>query len=82
MSSKTKAKPAKTRGVRSPLAFKKLDLMRAIRAAKDAGMSVAGFEIDKSGRIAIKVGAPADDQQLSNPNPWDTPHVANEKRST
>lgn len=41
---------------RSP--FKQADLARALRAARDAGLSVAGYEIDPAtGRIAIQTGA-------------------------
>jgi hypothetical protein len=43
---------------RGPNAFKQHDVTRAIRAAKAAGVDVAGVEIDKDGKIHVIVGKP------------------------
>ncbi len=43
---------------RGPNAFKQHDVTRAIKAAKAAGVDVAGVEIDKDGKIHVIVGKP------------------------
>jgi hypothetical protein len=37
-----------------PATFRQADLARALRAAKQAGMDVGGFEIDPSGKIVVR----------------------------
>lgn len=41
------------------VAFKQCDVARAIRAAKSAGLSVTGCEIDPAGTIRVLTGAPS-----------------------
>jgi hypothetical protein len=45
---------------RGPLTFRQQDLVRALKAAKAAGIEVARVEIDKSGRIIVVAGKPAE----------------------
>ncbi len=41
---------------RSPITFRQIDLTRAIRGVRDAGVDVARAEITKDGKIIIVVG--------------------------
>jgi hypothetical protein len=42
-----------------PSIFRQQDVTRALRAAKSAGLCVAGYEIDPAtGRILVNTGAP------------------------
>jgi uncharacterized LabA/DUF88 family protein len=54
------------------LSFKKTDLARALRAAKEAGLRVERYEIDpKTGKFIVvtkQVTAPPDDDER---NEWD-----------
>jgi hypothetical protein len=38
--------------------FKQIDLEKAIRVAKEAGLSVAGFKINQDGEIDVRCGPP------------------------
>ena len=38
--------------------FKQIDVTRALKGAKAAGMDVAKVEIDKDGRIVVIIGEP------------------------
>ena len=52
-----------------PHTFRQIDIVRAIRAAKAAGIANPKVTIDSStGRITIVAGSPGDDQSL---NEWD-----------
>jgi hypothetical protein len=42
-----------------PCAFRKNDLVRALKAAQEAGMSLARIEIETDGRIVMVVGLAA-----------------------
>jgi hypothetical protein len=50
--------------------FRQSDLAKALKAATQAGLSVARFEIDRDGKIIVIAGQPAQDG-LSEPNEWD-----------
>jgi hypothetical protein len=59
---------------RSPCTFKKSDFTRAAKAARDAGLEIASFEITKDGvRFAVVPGKP---QEVVRPetegNEWDS----------
>jgi hypothetical protein len=56
----TKTKPEAPRRPRVPVAFKRTDVARAVRAARDADLSIGRIEISKSGCITIipKTDAP------------------------
>jgi len=45
---------------RSPATFKQRDVKAAIKAAVDAGVSVARIELDREGRIIIIAGKPSE----------------------
>jgi hypothetical protein len=47
--------------------------VRALKGAKAAGIEVARVEIDKSGRITVVAGKPAetDGEIADSANPWD-----------
>jgi hypothetical protein len=45
---------------RSGCTFRQRDVAAALRAARDAGVEVARFEIGKDGRIVVIVGKPND----------------------
>ena len=53
--------------------FKQTDLLRAIRTFQKAGLSIARAEIDRDGKIVVTVGEgkPADENRMTNANPWD-----------
>jgi hypothetical protein len=67
-----------SRGVQ---AFKQTDAVKALKAAKNAGLDVQRFEIDRTGKIVIIIGKVTDDmpasaagaiiQQDGGPNEWD-----------
>jgi ABC-type sugar transport system substrate-binding protein len=46
------------------------EITRALRAARDAGIPVARFEIGRDGKVIIIAGDPG---QRNEPNPWDQP---------
>ena len=58
----------KSRGVRRASLFRRTDVVRAVRAARDAGEVVDRVEIDQTGKIIIvitdKPGAPASDEEV------------------
>jgi hypothetical protein len=52
--------------------FRQTDLVRALKSAKLAGVSVARIEIDKEGKIVLVVGTPAEEKvEVAATNPWD-----------
>ena len=55
---------------RTPAAFKQRDVKAAIKAAVDAGVSVARIEVDREGRIIIIAGKPGE-QSLTEANALD-----------
>jgi hypothetical protein len=52
---------------RERLSFRQRDLKAAMKAAKDAGVSVARYEVTKDGRIVIIPGEPV--SPATNPDP-------------
>jgi hypothetical protein len=55
---------------RGPQRFRKREVTRAIKAAEDAGKTVAGVEIDPAtGKIAVKFGEGASSTETV--NEWD-----------
>ena len=46
------------------------EITRCLRAARDAGIPVARFEISRDGKVIVIAGDP---EQRSEPNPWDQP---------
>jgi hypothetical protein len=55
-----------------PSTFRQVDVTRALRAAVAAGLPVAGYTIDKDGKIVVQIGT-ARDPAAGAPNPkeWD-----------
>jgi hypothetical protein len=51
--------------------FRQSDLCKALKAATQAGLSVARFEIDKDGRIVVIAGKAGQDA-VPEPNEWDS----------
>ena len=56
---------------RSPLPFKKTDLARAIKSAKDAGLPLDRVEIDPSGRIVMIAASVQQQTQAAGAAAWD-----------
>lgn len=57
---------------RGALAFKQTDVVRAVKAARAAGLEIGRIEIERNGRIVIIPG-PANQghQEEEERNPWD-----------
>jgi hypothetical protein len=53
---------------RGPTTFRKRDLDIALRAARDAGLTVVRVEVDRDGRIIITTSA---EPNGGNENEWD-----------
>jgi len=58
--------------------FRQHDLIRALRAARAAGLNVAGFELDPdTGRIIVKVTCSGKDEELITPlDQWLSEHAS------
>jgi hypothetical protein len=56
---------------RKELTFRKTDLARALRAAKDAGLPIGAFEISKEGSIRIMTPNAPVAAQHADANEWD-----------
>jgi len=59
---------------RRPCTFKEADVTRAVKAARKAGLEIAGVKVSREGDIIIVVGKPseANDASQADPaNPWD-----------
>ena len=52
---------------RGPLAFKGTDLKRAIITAKEAGLEISRFEINRAGGIIVHIAKPGNDNDDENP---------------
>jgi len=69
---KSTPKSAPPRKPRAQLRFKRADLVRAIRSAKDAGLPIDRVEVDpNSGKISVLVSQPGD--AAGERNEWDEP---------
>ena len=44
---------------RGSCTFRQSDVTKALKAAKDAGVPVASYEIDRDGKIVVLIGKPA-----------------------
>jgi hypothetical protein len=52
--------------------FKQTDVVRAIDAARKAGLQIAGFKVSKDGEITVVAGKPSDGMiTAANKNDWD-----------
>lgn len=51
--------------------FKEVDLIRALKAAKKAGVDVARAEVARDGRIVLVLNRNGDTQPNSERNEWD-----------
>jgi hypothetical protein len=56
---------------KGPCTFKEADVTRAIRAAKKAGVAVAGFTVDPDGKITVQIGKPVDEEKPTGKGEWD-----------
>ena len=59
---------------RRPCTFKEADFTRAVKAARKAGLEIAGVKVSREGDITIVAGKPseANDAREADPaNPWD-----------
>ncbi len=58
---------------RAPARFRQLDVARALKGARDAGIEPKRLEIDASGKIVLAFTevAPADAVTTEEANPWD-----------
>jgi len=69
---------------RSPrdLTFRKLDLVRVIKAAEAAGVPNPRIEVDRAGTISIAAGEPTAKNDTATSNPWDKvlTNAADQKR--
>ena len=64
---------------RRPGAFRQQDVVRALRAARAAGLEVSGYEIDPvTGKIVVNTGAEAKPSPASSFDTW----MANRERKT
>jgi hypothetical protein len=54
-----------------PCTFKEVDLIRALRAARKAGVEVARAEVAKNGTIVLVLKKDNEAQGISGRNEWD-----------
>jgi hypothetical protein len=52
---------------RAPLSFKRRDMMRAIKAAQDAGLNISGIDVAKG---TILIGDPVDNPKAVGVDSW------------
>jgi hypothetical protein len=48
---------------RGPATVRQADIVRALRAARAAGLEVSGYEIDPAGKITITTNSTGDDKK-------------------
>ena len=58
---------------RGPQTFRQRDLLKAIKVAHLAGMSIAEIRVDKDGAHIVTVAEPGKTVADRAPNSWDTP---------
>jgi hypothetical protein len=61
-----------------PCTFKEVDLVRALKAAKRAGVEVARAEIAKDGKIVLVLNRDRKVPTISEPNEWDEEYGADQ----
>jgi hypothetical protein len=54
-----------------PCTFKEIDLIRALRAAKKAGVNVARAEVARDGKIVLGLKKDGEAPSISECNEWD-----------
>jgi hypothetical protein len=65
---------------RKPLDVRQSTVRRTIKAVQSMGLPIGRIEIDpRSGKITVEVGTAG--AMTSLPNPWDTDHAQDQKRS-
>ena len=65
---------------KGPCAFKKSDIMRAVGAARKAGLEIVHVKVSRDGGIDIVVGKPSDagsGTTATEKNEWDAEYGAN-----
>jgi hypothetical protein len=64
--------------------FKETDFTRAVKAARKAGLEIAGVRVSREGDIVILAGKPRETSQAETANPWDEvlDRATNEKRAS
>ena len=58
---------------RGPLTFKQLDLTRAIKAARAAGLEIARLRVNRDGDIIVEIGKPR--EPTAEKNEWDDAEI-------
>jgi len=57
---------------RGPCTFKEADVRRAVKAARKAGVEIAGIKVSRGGDIIIVAGKPKEaNDAFETANPWD-----------
>ena len=83
MTKPTSTAPAKQRSkfARGPNRFRTVETRRLIKGVQDAGLSIAGVEVDPRGIIRVLTGQPAA-SLAAGANPWDEvlENAADQKR--
>jgi hypothetical protein len=66
-----------------PWPWKPRDISRALGVARKNGLDVTGYAIGADGTITVMTGTSAASTSDGNqsPNPWDTSHAADQKRT-
>jgi ATP-dependent exoDNAse (exonuclease V) alpha subunit len=54
-----------------PCTFKKRDVKTALKAVRESGVEVSRVEIEKTGKIIIIAGRPAEADSTAEPSEWD-----------
>jgi hypothetical protein len=62
---------------RGPCTFKEVDLVRALRAAKKAGVNIARAEVARDGTIVLVLNRDGETPPDSERNEWDETNGAN-----
>jgi hypothetical protein len=73
--------PTRRASYRGPNRFRTVETRRLIKGVQDAGLSVAGVEVDPRGVIRVLTGQPGA-SDISKANPWDEvlKNAADQKR--
>jgi hypothetical protein len=81
--SRGRPKGSKNNPHRARLDVKQSTIQRTIRACQAMNLPVSGVEVDpRTGRIVVHAGPLSGPRAIaSEPNPWDTDHAQDAKRS-